>query len=136
MKVPIRTLIAWTYYEPFNETLSSQCHGADNRRPAGGGAASGARALQWEGTDIAGRRDANATRRMMNLTKKKIAILTANDGVERVELTERWRALEAATAEVVHVTPDGGKVGTCDQTDPSEQGERRCLDQGLRSRAV
>lgn len=55
----------------------------------------------------------------MTLTSKKIAILTADDGVERVELTEPRAALAAAGAEVVHVTPTGGRVRTFDQTDPS-----------------
>ena len=55
----------------------------------------------------------------MSLANKKIAILTAEDGVERVELTEPRRALESAEADVVHVTPDGGSVRTFDQTDPS-----------------
>jgi protease I len=57
----------------------------------------------------------------MTLAAKQIAILTAEDGVERVELTEPRRALEAAEAHVVHITPNGGKVRTFDQTDPSEE---------------
>ena len=57
----------------------------------------------------------------MTLADKRIAILTAEDGVERVELTEPRRALEAAEAHVVHITPEGGKVRTFDQTDPSEE---------------
>ncbi len=57
----------------------------------------------------------------MNLDKKKIAILTADDGVERVELNEPRRALQGAGAKVTHITPAGGTVRTFDQTDPSER---------------
>ena len=56
----------------------------------------------------------------MSLVNKKIAILTAEDGVERAELEEPRRALKEAEAEVVHVTPRGGKVRTL--TRPSRQG--------------
>lgn len=57
----------------------------------------------------------------MSLVNKKIAILTAEDGVERIELEEPRRALKQAGAEVVHITPRGGKVRTFDQTEPSVQ---------------
>lgn len=56
----------------------------------------------------------------MPLKDKEIAILTADDGIERVELTEPRRALEKEGARVVHVTPSGGKARTFDQTEPSE----------------
>ena len=56
----------------------------------------------------------------MDLTSSRIAILTADDGVERVELTEPRRALEDAGADVTHITPGGAEVRTFDQTDPSE----------------
>ena len=55
----------------------------------------------------------------MKLTCKKVAILTADDGVERVELFEPRAALEAADADVVHITPEGGTARTFEQTDPS-----------------
>jgi protease I len=57
----------------------------------------------------------------MTLVDKQIAILTAGDGVERVELTEPRRALEAAEAHVIHITPEGGTVRTFDQTDSSHE---------------
>ena len=57
----------------------------------------------------------------MSLVNKKVAILTAEDGVERVELEEPRRALEDAGAEVVHVTPGGGRVRTFEQTNPAGQ---------------
>ena len=66
----------------------------------------------------------------MKLTGMEVAILTAEDGVERVELTEPRGALEAAEAHVVRITPQGGKVRTFDQTDPSET---RSADRGLGS---
>ncbi len=56
----------------------------------------------------------------MSLAHRKIAILTAQDGVERVELIEPRRALQDAEADILHVTPEGGTVRTFDQTEPSE----------------
>lgn len=57
----------------------------------------------------------------MPLKDKTIAILTADDGIERVELTEPRRVLEREHARVVHVTPGGREARTFDQTEPSEQ---------------
>jgi protease I len=57
----------------------------------------------------------------MSLNEKTIAILTADDGIERVELTEPRHALEREHASVVHVTPSGGEARTFDQTEPSER---------------
>jgi protease I len=48
----------------------------------------------------------------------RVAILTANDGVERVELEHPRSRLEQEKAEVVHLTPEGGAVRTFEQTDP------------------
>ncbi|HET9718766.1 MAG TPA: hypothetical protein VFP55_01680 [Solirubrobacteraceae bacterium] len=56
----------------------------------------------------------------MSLRDKQIAILTADDGIERVELTAPRRALETEGARVVRVTPGGGRARTFDQTEPSE----------------
>jgi protease I len=53
----------------------------------------------------------------MGLDGKRVAILTANDGVERVELTRPRERREGAM--VVHLTPKGGAVRTFDQTDPA-----------------
>jgi protease I len=40
----------------------------------------------------------------------KVAVLVANDGVEQVELTEPWKALEAAGAEPELIAPKSGEV--------------------------
>ncbi len=56
----------------------------------------------------------------MSLKDKTIAILTADDGIERVELNQPRRALEREQARVVHVTPEGGQARTFDQAEPSE----------------
>jgi protease I len=56
----------------------------------------------------------------MTLDGKRVAIVTADDGVERVELTHPRERLEREGAQVTHLTPDGGTVRTFDQTDPSE----------------
>lgn len=50
----------------------------------------------------------------------RVAILTADDGVERVELLRPRERLERDGALVTHLTPEGGSVRTFDQTDPSE----------------
>jgi protease I len=56
----------------------------------------------------------------MTLNHKTIAILTADDGIERVELEEPRRALEREGARVVHITPSGGRARTFEQTEPAE----------------
>ncbi len=43
------------------------------------------------------------------LQGKKIAFLVANEGVEQVELTEPWRAIEEAGGRPQLVAPDAGK---------------------------
>lgn len=45
-----------------------------------------------------------------SLTGKRIAFLTANSGVEQVELTEPWKAVEAAGGSPVLVAPEKGEV--------------------------
>src|SRR3546814_10649253 len=42
------------------------------------------------------------------LTDKKIAFLVANEGIEQVELTEPWKAVEAAGGQPFLVAPDSG----------------------------
>jgi protease I len=44
------------------------------------------------------------------LTGKKIAFLVANSGVEQVELTDPWKALQDAGAETVLLAPEAGDV--------------------------
>jgi PfpI family intracellular protease len=56
----------------------------------------------------------------MSLNDKTIAILTADDGIERVELVEPRHALEHAGARVLHITPSGGHARTFEQTEPTE----------------
>src|SRR6478609_11513666 len=41
------------------------------------------------------------------LSGRRIAFLVANEGVEQVELTEPWEAVEAAGGTPVLITPDG-----------------------------
>jgi protease I len=54
------------------------------------------------------------------LTGTRIAIL-ATDGVERVELTEPRRALEAAGARVDVLAPNAGSIQSMDHQDKSER---------------
>jgi protease I len=44
------------------------------------------------------------------LTGKRIAFLVANEGVEQVELTQPWQAVEQDGGEAVLVAPEVGKV--------------------------
>ncbi|NNG38180.1 type 1 glutamine amidotransferase [Flexivirga sp. ID2601S] len=50
---------------------------------------------------------------------KKIAFLTAGEGIERVELTEPWKAVQDAGFEPVLLSPESGEVQTFDHLDKS-----------------
>lgn len=54
------------------------------------------------------------------LSNRRIAFLTANEGVERVELTEPWKAVKDAGGEPVLVALEAGTVQTFDHLDASE----------------
>jgi protease I len=45
-----------------------------------------------------------------SLADRRIAFLTANEGVEQIELTSPWQAAVDAGADVVHVAPEAGEV--------------------------
>ncbi|MFI5734867.1 type 1 glutamine amidotransferase domain-containing protein [Kribbella sp. NPDC051587] len=51
----------------------------------------------------------------------KIAFLVAAEGIERVELTEPWRAVQEAGHEPVLVSPDEGEVQTFDHLTAAEK---------------
>jgi protease I len=55
-----------------------------------------------------------------DLSGTKIAFMTANEGVERVELTEPWQAVVDAGGEPVLIAPKVGPVQTFDHLDKSE----------------
>ena len=54
------------------------------------------------------------------LNGKKIAFLTANEGVEEVELTEPRKAVEAAGAETELLAPEAGSVQAFNHLDKGE----------------
>ena len=54
------------------------------------------------------------------LNGKKIAFLTANEGVEEVELTEPRKAVEGAGAETELLAPEGGEVQAFNHLDKAE----------------
>src|SRR5947208_4545614 len=58
---------------------------------------------------------------MPDLNGKKIAILTANEGVEGVEYTEPRKALEEAGATVEHVATEKGEVQLFDHLDKTDK---------------
>lgn len=57
---------------------------------------------------------------MAALTGKKIAFLTANEGVEQVELTEPWKAVEAEGGQPVLIAPEAGEVQAFDHLDKAD----------------
>src|SRR2546423_4632912 len=57
---------------------------------------------------------------MADLKGKKIAILTANEGVEGVEYTEPRKALEEAGATVELIAPEKGEVQLFDHLDKAD----------------
>lgn len=54
------------------------------------------------------------------MSADKIAFLTANEGVERVELTQPWQAVTDAGFEPVLLSPQTGQVQLFDHLDKSE----------------
>lgn len=57
---------------------------------------------------------------MAALTGDKIAFLVANEGVEQVELTEPWKAVEEAEGTPVLIAPDAGDVQAFDHLDKND----------------
>ncbi|OWY59914.1 protease, partial [cyanobacterium TDX16] len=49
-----------------------------------------------------------------DLNQQTVAFLVANEGVEQVELTEPWKAVQEAGASPVLVAPETGKVQAFD----------------------
>jgi protease I len=54
------------------------------------------------------------------LTGRVIGVLTANEGVEQVELTEPWKAIEAAGGRPVLIAPEAGEVQAFDHLDKAD----------------
>ncbi|HEU5150343.1 MAG TPA: type 1 glutamine amidotransferase domain-containing protein [Iamia sp.] len=57
---------------------------------------------------------------MTDLSGKKIAFVVANEGVEQVELTEPWKAVEEAGATPVLIAPEGDDVQAFDHLDKAD----------------
>ncbi len=55
------------------------------------------------------------------LSGKRVAFLMANEGIEQVELTEPWKAVEEAGGEPVLVAPEGGEVQAFNQLDKGDR---------------
>lgn len=54
------------------------------------------------------------------LTGKLVAFITANEGVEQVELTSPWDAVTGAGAAAVLIAPCAGRVQAFDHLDPAD----------------
>jgi len=57
---------------------------------------------------------------MADLNGKKIAFLVATEGGEQVELTEPWKAVEAAGAQPELISPEQGKVQAFNHLDKGD----------------
>lgn len=57
---------------------------------------------------------------MADLEGRTIAFLTANEGVEQIELTEPWSAIERAGGRPVLIAPKQGEVQAFDHLDKAE----------------
>ncbi len=53
-------------------------------------------------------------------TAQKVAFLTSTEGIEKVELTEPWSALEAAGYEPVLLAPETGEAQLFDHLDKAD----------------
>jgi protease I len=58
---------------------------------------------------------------MSDLQGKTVAFLVAAEGIERVELTSPWEAVNDAGATTRLLSPEGGEVQTFDHLDKAEQ---------------
>jgi protease I len=54
------------------------------------------------------------------LNGKKVAFLVAQEGVEEIELTEPWKAVEQAGGEPVLIAPESGEVQSFEHLDKSK----------------
>jgi protease I len=54
------------------------------------------------------------------LNGKKVAFLVAQEGIEEVELTEPWKAVEQAGGEPVLIAPESGEVQAFEHLDKSK----------------
>lgn len=57
---------------------------------------------------------------MPSLENKKVAFLVAMEGIEQVELTEPWKAVEEAGGTPVLLAPETGKVQAFDHLDAAD----------------
>ncbi len=55
-----------------------------------------------------------------SLSGRKVAFLVAAEGIEQVELTEPWRAVEKAGGQPVLLSPEAGKVQAFDHLDKAD----------------
>ncbi|WBQ08139.1 type 1 glutamine amidotransferase domain-containing protein [Kribbella sp. CA-293567] len=67
------------------------------------------------------------------MTDKKIAFLVAAEGIERVELTEPWKAVSDAGHQPVLLSPETGEVQTFDHLTASE---KKPVDQAVGDASV
>lgn len=63
----------------------------------------------------------SATASTTELNDRRIAFLTANEGVEQIELTSPWKAVKAAGGTPVLLAPEAGTVQGFDHLDAADE---------------
>ena len=66
------------------------------------------------------------------LSGRRIAFLTANEGIEQVELTSPWAAVEGAGGTAVHIAPETGDVQAFNHLDKGDVFEATVASQDAR----
>lgn len=56
----------------------------------------------------------------IDMAGRRVAFMTANEGVEQVELTQPWDAVERAGGQPILIAPDAGKVQAFNHLDPAD----------------
>jgi protease I len=57
----------------------------------------------------------------MSLSGKKVAFLVANEGIEQVELTEPWKAVQSGDGSPVLIAPKPGQAQAFNHLDPGDR---------------
>src|SRR4051794_25647429 len=72
-----------------------------------------------DGFDTSGDSTTGTGSEARGIGDRRVAFLVANEGVEEIEMTEPWRAVEKAGATPVLVAPRRGRVQTMSHLDKS-----------------
>jgi protease I len=62
------------------------------------------------------------------ISGRRIAFVTANEGVEQIELTRPWEAIEQAGGQPELLSPEGGEVQAFDHLDKADRFDSKPID--------